>query len=233
AVRVRPFRPLRPRRGSGRGVAGRRGGRGAGAAGPQRRRQEHHHEGDHGAGPSERRPGRAGRSGHHRGASVRGGATRPGLRAGGPARLRRAHGRGEPGGRPEAAAAGRGGLDARARLRAVPLARGHARPAGRADERRGAADARHRPHADGQPAVAVAGRAERRLGAGGDGTHGGGPAGAQGRRPVHPAVRAESPIRPRGGRLGRGHRGRPHPLARRFDLAFRGRGNAVALPLGV
>ena len=65
--------------------------------------------------------------------AVRDRAPRPRLRARGAPRLPRAHGRGEPRGRPPAAAPARAALDARAPVRAVPQPRRAARAPGRAD----------------------------------------------------------------------------------------------------
>ena len=67
------------------------------------------------------------------------------------------HRDGESGGRAAACRAGAAGLDAGAAVRAVPQPRRHAGPAGRADERRRAADADHRADADGQPEAGPAG----------------------------------------------------------------------------
>ena len=152
--------------------------------------------------------------GDRRARALRDRPPRPRLRAGGTAHLLRADGDGEPGSRPPRPAAGRRALDAGAAVRALPQPRRHARPAGRADERRRAADADHRPHPDGQPAPGAAGRAERGAGARRGGAHGGGDPRTEGGRPVDPAVGAEPAFRPRRQRPRHHHREGPHPLER-------------------
>ncbi len=78
-------------------------------------------------------------------------AARPRLRAGRTPHLHRPHGGGESRSRPPAdSARRRPALDAREAVHAVPEPRRDAQPPGRAHERRRAADADHRPHADGQ-----------------------------------------------------------------------------------
>ena len=92
---------------------------------------------------------------HRRLAAVPHRARRHRLRAGGPAHLRRAHGAGEPR-RGSACRRAPGTMDDRYGIRAVPEAARAGRPAGRLPVRRRAADADHRPHADGQPRAAAA-----------------------------------------------------------------------------
>ena len=90
----------------------------------------------------------------------------PGLRAGGPAHLHRAQRDGEPRRRPAAAARSGAPSWTEDKLFALfPNLATHARAAGRAHVGRRAADAHHRPHPDGQPALRAARRAVGRAGA--------------------------------------------------------------------
>ncbi len=99
----------------------------------------------------------------------------------------------------QGAARGTPGLDAGAAVRAVPQSGRDAAAAGRADERRRAADAVHRAHADGEPAPAAAGRAERGAVPADRGADGGGDFGAAGGGAEHFAGGAEPAFRGAGG----------------------------------
>ena len=88
----------------------------------------------------------------------------PRLCPGGPADLHRPDRDGESGGRPPARrAAACAALDAGAAVHAVPQPGRHARPPRRADERRRAADADDRAHADGQPVSRSCWTSRRRV----------------------------------------------------------------------
>ena len=146
----------------------RRGGR---ADGPQRRRQVDHDQDADGDDRAPRRHRALPRRRHFAAEGVRDRTPRAGLRTGGPAHLLRSDGDGESRHRPPAGAAvsrrpPRAVVDAREAVRAVSQSRPHARPAGRAHERRRAADADGGAHPDGQPAAGAARRAVRRRRAG-------------------------------------------------------------------
>ena len=128
--------------------------------------------------------------GHRRAAAVSYRARRHRLRAGGPARVRGTdrcgkiwRSRARP---PAARAAGRSS----ACSRCFPKLARTRRPARRISVRRRAADAHHRPHADGQSRIAAARRALRRACAAGGGKSAGADRRAQARRPHDPARRA-------------------------------------------
>ena len=159
----RPQQPLRPRAYPVRYRARGRRRRGGGAARAQRRRQVDDV-------PLDRRPGRAALRAHRvRGqgrlarADARDRAQRARLRAGGAAHLHRPDGGGKSRSRPPAEAAERAALDARKAVRAVSQSRRDAQPPGRTHERRRAADADDRAHADGQSVAGAAGRAVGRA----------------------------------------------------------------------
>jgi ABC-type branched-subunit amino acid transport system ATPase component len=95
---------------------------------------------------------------HYPLANPQGGAIRPGLRARRTPHLRRSDRHGKPGGGPPAAPRGLSGLDRRAPVRAVSQPRRTAQQPRQAVVGRRAADADHRPHADGQPEAAAARR---------------------------------------------------------------------------
>ena len=108
--------------------------RGGGADGPQRRRQVHHHEGDHGPDRPSAGHGALQRRGYLAPQAVRDRAARPRLHARGPPHLLRSHGDGKSRRRPPAAAPLRrrhagAGLDAGEAVRAVSQSRRDAEPA--------------------------------------------------------------------------------------------------------
>ena len=155
---------------------------------------------------------------------------RPGLRAGGPAHLRRPDGGGKPRGRPAAAARRRAALDAGEAVRAVPEPRPHARSAAAGGMSGGEQQMLdHRAHADGQPARRSCWtsppRASRRViveQMARDDPR------TEARGPERAAVRAEPALRRRGRRPRLPHREGPHPL---LAGRWRDRPRALSVPM--
>ena len=189
------MRLVRPRADPLRRLARGRRGRGGRADGPQRRGQVDDHEGDRGAAGAARRDGPLRWSRPRRPAVVPDRAARTRLGARGPAHLHRPHGSGEPRGRPPAAARRCAHLDRRDAVRPVPEPRRDAAPPRRPDERRRAADADGRAHADGQPAPGDARRAVRGRRAGDRRADGALDQRDEAPGPVRAAVRAEPALR--------------------------------------
>ena len=137
-------------------------GRGGRAVGAQRRRQVHDLSLDRRPRRTALRPHPVRGPRHREPADACDRARRARLCAGRAAHLYRSDGGGKSRGRPPAAAQQCTAMDARAAVRAVSESCRNARPAGRAHERRRAADAHHRAHVDGQSVAGAARRAVRR-----------------------------------------------------------------------
>ena len=133
-----------------------------GAAGPQRRRQDHAAEDDHGPGRCAQRRIAIRRSGHSAPAAVSARARRHRLRAAGPRDLQPADGRGEPDDGSRPAVGRRRTRCARAHLRTVPGAEADAEASRRRPVGRAAAAACDRARAGGRPEAADPRRADRR-----------------------------------------------------------------------